>query len=255
MDIGITKLKTHEVALVRIHEVIAEKIHIQARDLVLDAGCGLGGTALWLAQHIGCRVVGVSITPDQIQRARAFAHQQHLDNHATFQIADYTHTTFPDHHFDVVVAIETVCHLEDKTDFYKEMYRLLKPGGKLVVAEYILSDKKTTPDDQKQLARWLSGWHIPNLWTEQQHMQALTSNKFHAITIEDYSKQTIPSSRRMYFFSLIGIPVYQLLHWLKIIPDIRLNNAISCYYQWRTKKKGLWRHKFIIAKKPRDKQK
>ncbi len=244
-----SKTHTHDEAMLRLNEIITKKLHIQKTDRVLDAGCGLGGTSLWLADELGCHVEGVSITPDQITRATGYAQSRGLQELAHFSVADYTRTAFPQNSFDVVIAIETICHLVDKKEFYREMMRILRPGGRLLVAEYIAQKAPYNASEKKSMNAWLSGWEIPNLWTPREHTEALTSLKFKDISIEEYGDHTDASAKRLYYFSLPGIPFYRMLHALHVLPVERLKNAQSSRYQWLTKRDHLWTHAFICAQK------
>lgn len=235
-------VQNHQQSLLRLNAVVAEWLKLCPEDFVLDAGCGLGGTSFWIAQHIGCKLIGVSITPDQIKRAQIYALEKGLQNRVSFKLADYTQTNFPDNYFDAVFAIETICHLTDKTPFFQEIRRILKPKGRLVVADFTLLKPLLTQEEKILMYRWLSGWKGSNLWTESQHVSALKKSGFVHIKTLDYSQQTLPSSRRLYLFSLLGVPLYRLLHKFKLISDIRLENAMSCSIQWQAKKQKLWGH-------------
>src|SRR5207237_9048199 len=62
----------HE-ALLKINEVMAEKLNITKDDVVLDAGCGVGGSSIWLAKQFGCKVTGITLSSKQIMLANAAA--------------------------------------------------------------------------------------------------------------------------------------------------------------------------------------
>src|SRR5215471_1994883 len=78
-------------ALLRINEVMAEVAEIKTTDRVLDAGCGIGGSSIWLAKQIGCNVIGVSLNQKQIDKANDFAKQIKLDHKVVFERNDYHH--------------------------------------------------------------------------------------------------------------------------------------------------------------------
>ncbi len=237
-------------ALLNLNKVIASKLKLNSGHLVLDAGCGLGESSFWFAKNINCRVKAVSIAPNQIQIAKKIAKKRKLDSKVKFSVADYTKTKFSKNHFDAIIAIETICHLQDKTDFYKEAFRILKPGGKLAVAEYYQIPPKLSSRELLQLNKMLKGWVIPNLWTKSQHLQALKQIGFSSTDFLDYSINTIKTSRFLYLYSIFGIPIYWVLHKIGLINNIRLKDALSCKYQYLTKKQNLWGHSLIIATKP-----
>src|SRR3989344_9514448 len=243
------KVKNYQDALLRINGVIAEKLGLTNKDFVLDAGCGLGETCFWLANNVGCHVEGVSITPAQIKIAKNLAKKKAKGKKISFRVIDYTKTDYPDNYFDAVVAIEAICHLQDKSVFYKEMYRILKPSGRLAVAEFVLRKLNMNTKQKNEIRRWLDGWAIPNLWTPDNHVKTMKKVGFVNVSAEDYSDRVVNTAKYLYFNSLIGIPIYTLMTKIGIIGDLRLKNAYACKYQWVTKKENLWRHNLFIAKK------
>ncbi|MBI2048349.1 MAG: methyltransferase domain-containing protein [Parcubacteria group bacterium] len=92
---------THHKALLKMNEVLASYACITAKDRVLDAGCGYGGSSFWLAKNIGCTAVGVGIVPFHIARARREAKSRSLEHKTSFIESDYAHTQFPNESFDV----------------------------------------------------------------------------------------------------------------------------------------------------------
>src|SRR5439155_10930743 len=64
------KVRTHSGSLLRMNDVLSRLSGVRGEDRLLDAGCGYGGTTLWLAEHVGCRAIGVTIVPYQVQTAR-----------------------------------------------------------------------------------------------------------------------------------------------------------------------------------------
>lgn len=104
---------------------------------ILDAGCGIGATILSLAQHYPqCTFTGLSLAPAEITLATRLQHDRGITN-AQFLQGSYLHTTFPPASFDAVFALESASHAEDKTTFIREMHRLLKPEGTLLILDLI----------------------------------------------------------------------------------------------------------------------
>jgi SAM-dependent methyltransferase len=131
--------RDHREAAINANRVLASKVALRPGERVLDAGCGAGGSAVWLARELGARAVGVNLSPSQIHRARRLAHAQGVSDRVSFERQDFAATTFPDESFDVVWAQESICHVEDKEPFLLEAVRLLKPGGRIVVADRLRS--------------------------------------------------------------------------------------------------------------------
>ena len=97
-------------ALLRENQILAERAGITADDRVLDAGCGVGGSAIWLARERGCEVVGITLSQKQVDSAGANARKHGVADMARFERRDFTATGHPDASFDVVWAVEAVWH-------------------------------------------------------------------------------------------------------------------------------------------------
>jgi SAM-dependent methyltransferase len=142
---GITKhLGSHNVTL----ELI-ERCRIGEGSYVLDVGCGVGATPSFLAKELGCRVVGVDITPKMIERARARVDQESLSGLVELRVADARALPFEDDTFDAVICESVVVFLDDKQRAVDEFVRVTRPGGYVGMTEVTLL--KPT-DDQEFMA-------------------------------------------------------------------------------------------------------
>src|SRR5215203_2954382 len=101
------KTRHHAEALVNMNRELATRAGLQGGDRVLDAGCGVGGSTIWLARELGTRVVGVNVVPGDVERGRGYARRRNVADLVTFELQDMTRTNFPDESFDVVWAIES----------------------------------------------------------------------------------------------------------------------------------------------------
>lgn len=104
---------------------------------ILDVGCGIGGTSRYLARSIGdkANVTGITLSPNQVERATSLAKDRGINN-VNFQVMDALNMDFPDNSFDVVWACESGEHMPDKKRYVEEMVRVLKPGGRIVIATW-----------------------------------------------------------------------------------------------------------------------
>ncbi|MGC1396521.1 MAG: methyltransferase domain-containing protein, partial [Coleofasciculaceae cyanobacterium] len=109
---------------------------------VLDVGCGIGGSSRILAQDYEFAVTGITISPQQVERAQQLT-PEGLD--AKFAVDDAMAMSFPDGSFDVVWSIEAGPHMPDKAVFAKELMRVLKPGGIMVLADWNQRDDRKIP--------------------------------------------------------------------------------------------------------------
>lgn len=119
---------------------------VKNSDMVLDAGCGVGGTSLYFGKNTKAKIVGVSLVSQQINTANTLSKSLGLFPRVSFQVADYMRLPFADQSFDVVFGIESVCHAYPKSAFLSEAYRVLKPNGRLVIADGYM---KHSPKNKK----------------------------------------------------------------------------------------------------------
>lgn len=103
---------------------------------MLDVGCGIGGSTLYLAEKFGCQGTGITLSPVQASRATARSVEAGLDGRVSFAVANALAMPFEDHTFDLVWSLESGEHMPDKAKFLEECYRVLKPGGKLILATW-----------------------------------------------------------------------------------------------------------------------
>jgi MPBQ/MSBQ methyltransferase len=109
-------------------------------DRVLDVGCGLGGASRCLAIEFGCQVVGIDLTPDYVHTARLLAARFGLDGRVSYECGDALALPFGLSEFDVVWSQHAAMNIADKVQLYAEMYRVLKPGGRLALYDILAGE-------------------------------------------------------------------------------------------------------------------
>lgn len=114
-----------------------DALQVKTEELVLDAGCGSGLTACHLAKTIGCKIVGVDISPEMTEKANLRAEKEGVSHLVEFRAADVYNLPFPDNTFDLVMA-ESITVFLDKVKVYREFYRVLKPEGRVADLEMAL---------------------------------------------------------------------------------------------------------------------
>lgn len=237
----------HE-ALVNINKVLSDKAGITESDHVLDAGCGIGGSSIWLGKNKGCQVTGITLSEKQMKRAEVLAQKEELACGVHFYQRDFTATGFSDNSFDVVWAIESVCHAADKYLFLKEAFRVLKPGGCLIMADFFKKEG-LEGKEKKMILDWAQGWAVPDFATIEEFQQQMSEAGFLNINIEDATKAIEPSAKRLYksyFLGIIGAKLYALFNKPT---ELSKKNVETAYLQYKTLKKDLWKYKIIRAEK------
>jgi len=112
-------------------EELARWADVRKGDVLLDVGCGLGGTGRYLATTAGCDVVGIDLTEEYCRVAEMLSARVGLAARTTFRQGSALALPFRDAHFDVVWTEHVQMNIDDKKGFYGELNRVLKPGGKL----------------------------------------------------------------------------------------------------------------------------
>ncbi|MBU7600850.1 methyltransferase domain-containing protein [Streptomyces sp. P38-E01] len=126
---------TIEEAMDRLTDVFIERLKVDENSHVLDLGCGVGGPGLRLVERTGARLTGISISQEQIKAANRLAAEAGASERAVFQHADAMKLDFPDDSFDAVMALESLCHMPDREQVLREVRRVLRPGGRLVLTD------------------------------------------------------------------------------------------------------------------------
>jgi tocopherol O-methyltransferase len=201
-------VRNHAGSLIRMNEIMAEEVGVGAGDRVLDAGCGVGGTAMWLAAELQARVVGISITMEHVLRARTYARRRGLQDQVTFEIADFADTALPSESFDVVWAQESVCHDGDSRPFLQEAYRLLRPGGHVVVEDWFAAKKGINRD-----LGWPKGFRVPPVLVAMDSFSSIAEAVgFSDARSRDLRPYVRRSLRRLFVLGCLFFPAMTVRH-------------------------------------------
>ncbi len=238
----------HTDTLDNMNRVLADLAGIQPGERVLDAGCGLGNACFWLAAQRGARVTGLNIVESQIKDCQNFKSKNGLVN-VDFVLADFCHIPFEQGTFDVVWACESVCHATQKQAFYREVYRVLKPGGRLVMAEYMRTGRPLPADSEHLLAAWLHPWAIPDIDTAEEHRSNALAAGFSSAEIRDVTPHVRVSLRNLHEISTRWLPVGRLLRFFGIVDRVRLGNARASVRQYEALQAGAWMYGMLLAEK------
>ncbi|MEI8572664.1 methyltransferase domain-containing protein [Methylomonas sp. LW13] len=201
-------------ALLNKNQVLYENAGIQASDKVLDAGCGIGGSTIWMAKQHGNRVTGITISAKQADYARQHAKRHGVAELVDFEVADFCATPFPDASFDVVWALESSCHALKKGDFLREAWRVLKPGGRIVVCDGFVLQRQFNEQQWQAVVTCLNGWAVPNLCARDEFTGLLEQQGFQTIVCHDITAQTRASVEHMYKVAKRLKPVQTISQWL-----------------------------------------
>jgi len=191
---------------------------------VLDVGCGIGGTSRYIAKKFPeASVTGITISPEQQRRATQLAEERGVGN-AKFELCDALDMKYEDNSFDLVWACESGEHMPDKEKYVQEMTRVLKPGGRIVIATWCQRETppEFTPKERKTLDYLYGEWTHPYFISIEEYQRIMDrTGSLSEIVIDDWATETIPAWRHSVW---VGVwdpwPVIKRPYlWWKVVRD------------------------------------
>lgn len=184
---------------------------VRSPQKILDVGCGIGGSTLYLAQKYSAAAVGITLSPIQAERAAARAgaagislspiETQTADApdrpQVFFQVADAQNTPFADNTFDFIWSMESGEHMPDKRQFLQESYRLLQPGGLFLMATWCHRSTdslagRLTADEQRHLDAIYRAYCLPYVISLPEYGAIAADLGFTDLSIADWTVAVEP---------------------------------------------------------------
>lgn len=167
-------------SLARHEHYLALRLGLRPDMRVLDVGCGVGGPMRAIARFSGAHVTGVNNNDYQIGRGREHNRRAGLADRCEFLKADFMHLPVPDGTFDAAFAVEATCHAPDKVALFREIFRVLKPGGSFAGYEWCMTDRfdPQNPTHQAIKKGIEEGDALPDIWPTHHVVDALRQAGF-----------------------------------------------------------------------------
>jgi MPBQ/MSBQ methyltransferase len=211
-------------------EVLARlRLERVAEPHLLDLGCGLGATLRNFARRIPrSKLVGVTRVPWQVERACALnAAAGYLDRISVIE-ADYEDSALPSSSYDGVYALESSCHARgaDKAVLLAEAHRLLRPGGRFVVADGFLAGRFMSGVQRRIYRKLCECWVIEQLAQLDLFTARLGKLGFSEITVENLQLRVAPSVMHVPWVSLKFL-VSDVVFGERAMTRARWNNVVA----------------------------
>jgi tocopherol O-methyltransferase len=203
---------------------------------ILDVGCGIGGSSLYLAQKFDAAVTGITLSPVQARRATERAQAAHLMTPAQFLVADALQMPFGDQSFDLVWSLESGEHMPDKLKFLEECDRVLKPGGTLVMATWCHRPCQPphpplSAQEQRLLNRLYRVYHLPYVISLPEYGAIALSLSLQNVQMADWSDAVAPFWRDVIRSALYPPVIWGILKagWPTLQGALALNSMAQGY--------------------------
>ena len=140
----------------------------------LDIGCGCGGAAIHLIKkHAAKSVIGVDIEPLVIKKAEELATKHNLFDFTDFRCVKTGPLDIPDESVDIVFSKEVFLHFPNKEDLLKDIYRVLKPNGRIVVSDWMRIDDNPP---SKQMQEYIAAEGLDMYMCSLKHYEEVLQN-------------------------------------------------------------------------------
>ena len=184
-------------AQIELIEQLLKWARVRQADRILDVGCGIGGSSLYLAKKLNGTATGITLSPVQASRATKRAESAGLVFGTEFKVADALNMPFADNSFDLVWSLESGEHMPDKQKFLEECYRVLMPGGTLVMATWChrpisKSGWPLTADERQHLERIYRAYCLPYTISLPEYAEIARTVGFQNIRTADWSTAVSP---------------------------------------------------------------
>ncbi|MFJ3978009.1 methyltransferase domain-containing protein [Streptomyces sp. NPDC090021] len=180
----------------RLTDLVAERLAPQPGQRLLDVGCGNGLPALRIAQRRRVRVTGITVSRPQVEQASREADGSEARGLVDFQFADAMKLPYEDGSFEGAWAIESLLHMPDQSAALAEIHRVVRPGGRLVVAD-LCQRQPFTGEDRSVLDGMVRAYEIAGINTPDEHRAHLAEAGWELLELTDIGEQVRASYRHV----------------------------------------------------------
>ncbi|GAB6027179.1 hypothetical protein CHUAL_013932 [Chamberlinius hualienensis] len=168
-------------------EEFCADLQLQPGQTVLDVGCGIGGSAFFMAKKYGVSVHGVDLSSNMITIALERQAKSLIDHKiVSFEISDITQQNCEENSYDVIYSRDTILHIKDKKLLFQQFHKWLKPGGRLLITDYCCGAQEHSQEFKEYVKQ--RGYY---LLTVKDYGNLLKECGFQTVISEDRTKQFI----------------------------------------------------------------
>jgi MPBQ/MSBQ methyltransferase len=229
-----------DIAQQRLVQHSIELLKVEANQQVLDLACGKGKSSFLLAmQHPTARITGVDMLANHVESAKL---QYGYTRNLRYQVGNAESLSFADNSFERIHCLEAAFHF-DRLQFLKEAYRVLRPGGRIVIVDFMwekASSRSFMNTADGQLVSDI--WQFEDLWAVNEYLQASDQVGFRKAALIDWTKPvTKMSHQRMQSLVNASLKPAQLEKFCQMHPPLRHFSA----EEWKILRRCSHAHEFF----------
>jgi tocopherol O-methyltransferase len=238
-----------EEAVDNLTRLIAQRAGFRFGEQVCDLGCGYGAAASLWQREFGAEVTGLTISEQQFRYGKST-----VGAHSSIRLihGDALQSGLPAGAFDVVTAIESSEHMPDKQKFFAEAGRLLRAGGRLVVAAWLTRERPTELESRLLLNPICREGRLPSMGSAAEYVELMIAAGFRDIRTSDITahvKRTWSVCARR-----VGSRLFRDAAFRRMLFDRQFTNrvfALTVFRIWLAYQTGSMRFGLFSARKPR----
>lgn len=233
-------------AMRRMEAKLGARLDLPEGARVLDAGCGMGDVARTMARQFHLNVTGIDILDFNLDEARRRSEAAGLSDRTEFLECDYHDLSiFESESFDGVYTMETFVHASDPEAVLAEFFRVLKPGGRLVMFEYSRTPEKDLSPGARVAFKAVCEFAAMPTWYRLDHgiLEGLLADAgFEVNSVENVTQKMLPM---LHAFAILGRVPYIVGQVIGKVQKVV--NALSGVEMWRFRE--AWRYNIYVATK------
>lgn len=167
---------------------------IEDAEAIFDAGCGVGGSARYLARKFNAYVYGVTLSPVQSEEAQKLNDKAGVATQVRIEARNMLDVSPSERQFDLIWSMESAEHIRNKTGLMEHFYHLLKPGGTILMATWCIrkTPAQLTDRERVMLDRLYNAYQLPPMNRREDYSEILKNLGYEDVKTGDWSDEVAP---------------------------------------------------------------